>query len=137
MGTFSAFNGITNLEMRQPALSPGHSPGNKTSGTARAYENSLLVSFEVLSPTHVHTLPPPPLPTLTYHFHFRLLQKCSLVQTSKVLERDSQRQELSKLRLSQAELNSTLEAQRDEIHKLTQQINALEQQLSRVRRGSV
>jgi len=96
------------------------------------------VSFEVPSPTLVCIPPSPsPFPTLTYHFHFRLLQKCSLVQTSKVLERDSQRQELSKLRLSQAELNSTLEAQRDEIHRLTQQINTLEQQLHRVRRGSV
>lgn len=64
----------------------------------------------------------------------RILQKCSLVQTAKILERDSQRQELSKLKLSQAELNSALESLREELHKLTQQASAMEQQLARLRR---
>ncbi len=64
----------------------------------------------------------------------RILQKCSLVQTAKIMERDSQRQDLSKVKLSQAETNSSLESLREELHKLTQQASATEQQLVRLRR---
>ena len=54
------------------------------------------------------------------------------MQTSKVLERDTQHQELAKLRLSQDQLNTTLQEQREEIQRLTQHINTTEQQLNRV-----
>lgn len=48
------------------------------------------------------------------------------------MERDTQRQELAKLRQSQEELGSELEVSREAICKLTQQINTAEQQLNRV-----
>ena len=54
------------------------------------------------------------------------------MQTSKVLERDTQHQELAKLRLSQDNLNTTLQEQREELQRLTQHINTIEQQLNRV-----
>ena len=86
---------------------------------------------------HTHPSPllsstPPQTHTHTHTHHRRLLQKCSLVQTSKVLERDTQHQELAKLRLSQDQLNTTLQEQREEIQRLTQHINTTEQQLNRV-----
>ena len=93
----------------------------------------------ILSHTHTHTslpllCPPSPLspPSSSFSYHRRLLQKCSLVQTSKVLERDTQHQELAKLRLSQDNLNTTLQEQREELQRLTQHINTIEQQLNRV-----
>ncbi len=48
------------------------------------------------------------------------------------MERDTQRQELVKLKLSQGELNSELETSREDISKLTRQINSSEQELTRV-----
>ena len=62
----------------------------------------------------------------------RILQKCSLVQSAKVLERDTQRQELNKVKQSQAEVSYLMEGTREEIYKLTQQINLTEQQLNKV-----
>ena len=65
-------------------------------------------------------------------FFPRLLQKCSLVQSAKVLERDTQRGELNKVKQGQAEVAYDMEGMREEIHKLTQQINLAEQQLNKV-----
>ena len=67
-----------------------------------------------------------------FAFFFRLLQKCSLVQSAKVLERDTQRVELNKVKQGQAEVAYDMEGMREEIHKLTQQINLAEQQLNKV-----
>lgn len=49
-----------------------------------------------------------------------------------MLERDTQRQELNKVKQSQAELAYDMEGTREETHKLTQQINQAEQQLNKV-----
>ena len=65
-------------------------------------------------------------------FVCRILQKCCLVQSAKVLERDTQRQELSKVKQTQAEVAYDMEGTREQIHKLTQQINQAEQQLNKV-----
>ena len=62
----------------------------------------------------------------------RILQKCSLVQSAKVMERDTQRQELNKVKQTQAEVAYEMEGTREEIHKLTQQINQAELQLNKV-----
>ena len=62
----------------------------------------------------------------------RLQQKCSMVLTTKVAERDTQRQEVARLRLDQGDTSSVLETQREQLHKLTQQINAAEGQMNRV-----
>ena len=62
----------------------------------------------------------------------RLLQKCSIAYSNKVMERDSFHQELSRYKLSQLELNSVLEQQRGEIHRLNNLINTVEQQMIRV-----
>ena len=80
---------------------------------------------------------PPPLQKVSpslymYYVWYRLLQKCCLVQSAKVLERDMQRGELNKVKQGQAEVSYDMEGTREEIHKLTQQINLAEQQLNRV-----
>lgn len=62
----------------------------------------------------------------------RLLQKCSIAHSNKVMERDSLHQELSRYKLSQLELNTVLEQQRGEIHRLNNLINNVEQQMIRV-----
>ena len=49
-----------------------------------------------------------------------------------MLERDTQRGELNKVKQGQAEVGYDMEGTREEIHKLTQQINLAEQQLNRV-----
>ena len=49
-----------------------------------------------------------------------------------MLERDTQRGELNKVKQGQAEVSYDMEGTREEIHKLTQQINLAEQQLNRV-----
>ena len=54
------------------------------------------------------------------------------MQSAKVLERDTQRGELNKVKQGQAEVGYDMEGTREEIHKLTQQINLAEQQLNRV-----
>ena len=50
-----------------------------------------------------------------------------------MLERDTQRGELNKVKQGQAEVSYDMEGTREEIHKLTQQINLAEQQLNKVR----
>ena len=71
-------------------------------------------------------------PIVHVYVCYRLLQKCCLVQSAKVLERDMQRGELNKVKQGQAEVSYDMEGTREEIHKLTQQINLAEQQLNRV-----
>ena len=108
--------------------------------TALANSSTNLILSHTLPLLSLPPPPPPPLPPPSLlspspspsPFHHRLLQKCSLVQTSKVLERDTQRQELGKLRLSQDNLNTTLQEQREELQRLTQHINTTEHQLNRV-----
>ena len=56
-----------------------------------------------------------------------------MVYSAKVLERDSQRGELARLKLGQADLLSELQTQRELVHKLTRLINATEDSLNRVR----
>jgi hypothetical protein len=48
------------------------------------------------------------------------------------MERDTQRGELNKVKQGQAEVSYDMEGTREEIHKLTQQINLAELQLNRV-----
>ena len=48
------------------------------------------------------------------------------------MERDTQRQELNKVKLTQGEVAYQMEGAREEIHKLTQQINQAELQLNKV-----
>lgn len=62
----------------------------------------------------------------------RLLQKCSLVHSSKSMERDSKRQEASQLALKVAQNRADLEAQRETLAKLTHEVSSLEHQLNQV-----
>ena len=55
-----------------------------------------------------------------------------MVLTTKVAERDTQRQEIAKLRLDQGDINGVLESQREQLHKLSEQINIAEVQMNRV-----
>ena len=55
-----------------------------------------------------------------------------MVLIAKVAERDTQRQEIAKLRLDQGDISGVLESQREQLHKLTQQINVAELQMNRV-----
>lgn len=64
-------------------------------------------------------------------FH-RLLQKCSLVNSSKSMERDSKRQTASQLALEAAQNRADLEAQRETLAKLTHEVSSLEHQLNQV-----
>ena len=62
----------------------------------------------------------------------RLLQKCSIAYSNKVMERDSFHQELSRYKLSQLELEDVKEQQRREIQRLNNLINTVEHQMIRV-----
>lgn len=62
----------------------------------------------------------------------RLLQKCSIAYSNKVMERDSFHQELSRYKLSQLELEDIREQQRREIQRLNNLINTVEHQMIRV-----
>ena len=62
----------------------------------------------------------------------RLLQKCNIAYSNKVMERDSFHQELSRYKLSQLELEDVREQQRREIQRLNNLINTVEHQMIRV-----
>ncbi|KAL5481265.1 hypothetical protein EMCRGX_G021396 [Ephydatia muelleri] len=64
----------------------------------------------------------------------KLQQKCSMVLTTKVTERDTQRQDIAKLQLDQGDISSVLEGQREQLHKLSQQISVAEVQMNRLLR---
>ena len=66
---------------------------------------------------------------------YRLLQKCSLVHSTKCTERDSQRQVAGKLSLEAAQTSAELEAQRETLAKLTHEVSSLENQLNQVTTG--
>ena len=55
-----------------------------------------------------------------------------MVLTTKVTERDTQRQEIAKLQLDQGDISNVLEGQREQLHKLSQQISVAEVQMNRV-----
>ena len=64
---------------------------------------------------------------------FRLLQKCSLVYSAKCIERDSERQAASQLKLEASQNAADLGAQRESLAKLTHEVSSLEHQLNQVR----
>ena len=63
----------------------------------------------------------------------RLLHKCGLVILAKSMERDSERQTVSKLMLETAQNKSELDAQREILAQLSHQVSSLGHQLNQVR----
>ena len=66
------------------------------------------------------------------HILTRVFTRAQLALISKGQDRDTQHQELTKVKLQQEETQNDLEQQREILHKLTQQINSMEQSLKRV-----
>lgn len=66
-------------------------------------------------------------------FSCRLLQKNTALYAAKMNERDSQRQELNKLKFSQSDLNVDLDQQRAIISRLVHQVTETEEDLTRVK----
>lgn len=61
----------------------------------------------------------------------------SVVFTARVVERDAQRLELSRMRMSQAELGDQLDQQRALIGKLVHEMTLMEEDLSKVQRTTI
>ncbi len=63
----------------------------------------------------------------------RLLQKNAALHAAKMNERDSQRQELNRIKFSQSDLNVDLDQQRAIINRLVHQVTETEEDLTRVK----
>ena len=71
--------------------------------------------------------------SLTAHNTSRVLARAQQALIAKTQDRDTQYQELTKVKLRQEDTQGELERQREILYKLTQQINGIEQALNRVR----
>ena len=70
--------------------------------------------------------------SLTAHNTSRVLARAQQALITKTQDRDTQYQELTKVKLHQEDTQGELERQREILYKLTQQINGIEQALNRV-----
>ncbi len=66
------------------------------------------------------------------NYYYRVLTRAQLALISKTQDRDTQQQEMSKIRLHQSETQNDLDRQREILHKLTKQIGTMEQALNKV-----